>query len=205
MAALSANNSQYAQMPGHIGASKSKIVLAIVLVSVMALLWAKVLLAEKTGPENAKAESEITGSVSTDKSGKIKIEYTKLGVVAGRHDILMNDMFGVKDWCDEKTVEMVDPVVEPVNQPEGDAVTEEQLVKLLETVKVEMILVGEKGKETEVVINDKIMTVGSTFELMQGEEKFVVEVKELSKNEVVLESEGIAAAISMAVKNGITN
>ena len=206
MASLITENNRISNVSGQSGVSRRKVMIAAVLVAVMGLMWAKVLFADKVGPDNASASTDegINGG-SSEGSASVTIEYTKLPVVVGRHDLLMNDMFGIKEWCDVRVVEVVEPDVEPTKHVDGDPMSQEQLDKLVENIKLEMILVGENGKDTEVIINEKMMKVGSKFKVENTSGTYVLEIIELSKNEVVVECEGIASAISMSEKNGITN
>ena len=73
--------------------SRKKVVIAAVLVSVMALMWTRLLLQKK--PESASANTQAAATKADAKSS-IVLRYFQLPHIEGRHDVISRDLFSGK-------------------------------------------------------------------------------------------------------------
>lgn len=177
--------------------SKTKIIMASVLILVMALLWVRVLLKKKDTPQNASAN---TGKNETLKQGKsrdeFQLEYIELPVVLNRHDRLARDIFSRQSSSVFSTENSRGPEVIADAQPVE--LEFQQIQKELETYSIDAIMVGRTERDGEVFINEKVYKIGSVLVIYVNQQSIPLQIQAIEENKITLYWEGQSFQLKMA-------
>lgn len=171
---------------------------AVVLVSLMAILWGRVLLTGKNGPKAADAQPDPQAQPAlamaqqpTDVAAAVI--GVELSFQSGRHDRLTSDLFSADQWkafeFHEKEEQAVVPVVEV--KPQEDPLEkirkahQGNLDKIAQTLALEAVIDGADGKPCKAFVNEKILAVGSVLTVQEGPETYELTLTELSEKEAL--------------------
>ncbi|OHB58972.1 MAG: hypothetical protein A2Y07_04845 [Planctomycetes bacterium GWF2_50_10] len=173
---------------GAMGSNRNKTVIAIVLVSIMGLMWARVLLQKK--PATARAETAVLKENATkqDSSKSCAIKYMILPRVEGRHDVIGRDLFCSRSWNNNeaKTNTGGNSIKE-----QGDVVVE----KIQINVKLEAI---SSGASPKAFINGMLLEKGGRLVVKADGSKYEVDVKSITDGAVVLAVNGVEFTVAMS-------
>ena len=161
---------------------KKKAIMVSALVLVLVVLWSKVLF--KKGPQEAQAQSQQDMMVNETPEINFEISYIDLPSVAGRNDVLNRDFFAPDQF---KAIgwgaSPADGQNNSIDAEDLDQWETQQILQVAEEVKLEAIFTGDNP---QVVIDDKLLTVGDEFETVKNNNSYEFEVMQINDNEVVL-------------------
>lgn len=188
--AMNQKNPGRVDLLGHLPAKKAKIIIAVVLVTAMAFMWAKVLLGEKTENPKGSALGPVDArnqSAKPDEKPAIKISYIQLPAVPGRNDVLAKDIFTSRNWTafdwgndeDAKNVEIVS------QDDDGRQMHENNIRQIAERVTVDAISSDQSGK-IQAFIQDDVVSLGSKLTVEQNGHAYEFIVMEIQTDKVVL-------------------
>jgi hypothetical protein len=196
MAYTAKNNSKNGPVAGRLQNISGKNLAAVALISVMAILWGRVLLSGKSGPAAAAAQELNTPeTVKTPPAAPLRMSPVELDRLQGRHDTLSGDMFCNDFWsafkADEKLLET--PALEQTQEDRHRA----NLEKIVRAFKLEAIIRDADGMPSQAFVNDKILTVGSVLTVKEGPEQYALVLMKISDNEVLFDWNDIAVTKKM--------
>ena len=175
-----------------IPAEKKKLILALGLITVMVLLWVRAFSGGGDGPAVAKAGDDNSGVISGANSGKpeMGISYIKLPVVPGRNDVLTRDIFTHKNLN-----------VDDKSESEGYEKTDIQsdyILQIAQTIKLDAIILAEPRDESQVLLDGKLLSVGSRLSVTYDESVYEFTIKQVYDNRVVLKCNEISVVVKMS-------
>ena len=175
-----------------------KTIAAIALVSLMLMLWMRVLLTGKNGPKAAKAQSQSSQQDSqavlqSQTTADVEVVPAELTVVTGRNDRLTNNVFSAENWKAFEFHKKVEKTVAPVVQvtPQEDPqekirkAHQANLDKISKTLTLEAVIHGADGKPSKVFVDEKILTVGTVLTVQEGPETYELMLTELNEKEAL--------------------
>lgn len=175
-----------APVAGRLQQLNGKTAVAVVLVSVMALLWGRVLLLGKSGPAEASAaESAALLEQAVPEPAEPVGEFVprKLDMLEGRHDVLAADMFSTERMAVLADRQVIEPDPQPAPTPETDRLA--GLEKIAQTLRLEAVIRNAEGRPCQAFVNDAIYTVGSVLTVNEGPEAYELVLRKISENEAV--------------------
>lgn len=160
---------------------RKKVVIAMVLLAVMAVLWIK-LFVGKSAPKAARAAVNA-GSVNAA-AGSPKMFFVELPFVPQRHMVLANDFFdarlfkefGIDAGSGTEIASKSD------SQSSGGATAAVEAMELIAIV---------NGKKPQAFIEDRLLEEGQSFKFVFHDENYVFKVVKIYENKVELECNGI--------------
>lgn len=169
---------------------------AVALVSLMLLLWGRVLLTGKNGPSAAKASQPQTAAEAQaalpDTPAPLEVVAVTLPVISGRHDRLAGNPFSADRWTAyafyEKEAEPAVEVVKPVT-PEIDPAEQARrrhqadLDKIAQRLCLEAVIQDADGNPSKAYVNNKVLSVGTVLTVQEGPETYALTLTELSHKE----------------------
>ena len=176
------HNSKRAKgLANQLAAEKKKVVVALCLIGVMAIMWIRVF--TKKAPEAAGADIAVNPPSSDVKpEPELKISYIELPKVAGRNDVIIRDVFASENWRHFIERQRKRNGIEEVNILSSD-VNEEVIGKLTEKLKLEAVMVSE---DPRAYVNGKTIKVGDKLLIGDGNDRFECEVVAIEENTVVM-------------------
>lgn len=182
---LKQNNLKNVSLVDKLQNVNSKTVAAVVLLSIMAILWGRVLLQGKDGPTSAAAQEvqqPVSVIASSEKSDTVVP--VKLPVVEGQHDVLSGDMFSADNW---KAFDLNDSTANVSTSQDNNLEQRHQanLEKIAGRLKLEAVIHNTDGKPYQVFVNDAILTVGSVLTVKEGPEEYELKLSRISENEAM--------------------
>jgi len=147
-----------------------KTIAAVILVTLMGALWARVLLRSKAGPASADAEAMAVvaetrpqNSQPQNSKSQIQIQSIPLATVPGRHDTIAADFFKANRNS-----------VSGGSQQEGN---QRMLDELGKAVVLEAIIRNAQGSAEKAYINGTVVTVGSTLRVQIQNDSYIIRVE----------------------------
>ena len=180
--------------------NRRKIVIAVVLLSVMALMWVRVFL--KSGPEKASAAINAGADglpVAAAGPAGARLSYIKLNVTAGRNDRLARDIFTAQNpaifgWGSESDRHRSNAVADPGSDR---TITVATIRRIAKDLTVDAILVGSSGQSSEAFVKDKLITAGSKLAVRNEDKIYTFTVVEIQHNKVIFECQNVTIAVKM--------
>jgi len=164
----------------HLTAEKKKTVAAICLLTVMALMWARVL-GRKTARAvelpvtQTHAQSQAAASSTNTRS------FIDLPKIKGRHDTLTGDFFAANGWrYFRNNSEGQGSQIKEVNVVTKDG-SEEVVKRIAGKLNLLAILSAENP---QAFINNKLLSVGDKLVIKEGVDSFECEVIDIQENKV---------------------
>jgi hypothetical protein len=142
-----------------------KIIAAVILVSLMGVLWARVLLRSKVGPASANAATTavIEETQQQNSKSQIRIQAIPLATVPGRHDTIAADFFKADRGS-----------ASGGNQERGNQRILDELGK---TIVLEAIIRNARGSAEKACINGTVVIVGSTLKVQIQNDSYIIRVE----------------------------
>ena len=170
--------------------SKGKLIIAAVLITVMAFMWLRLLVFNKTPKTAAGGTSSGLVDVqaaSTTTKAVPELTYSELGFVPGRHDVLANDIFRSGTWLVLGAVDNTQNTVgTDVNK---HALTASDIRYITDLVTLVGIFTEQGNRAPEAFINGKLVSIGSKVAVEYNKRSFELTVTEIHRNKVVLRVE----------------
>ena len=163
--------------------SKGKLIIAAALVSIMAFMWLRLLLFNKSPDTVAGAAATVN---TQDKESTAKpspqLTYVELPFVRGRHDVLGNDIFRPGNWQAFKTVDNGSGE----SDRDTDTLTAGDIRRIDSLVTLDAIIAEGGGQVREAFINGKLVSVGSKVAVEYDKRSVELTVTEIHRNKVML-------------------
>jgi hypothetical protein len=176
----SSTDNRAKRLVGQLAAEKKKTVMALCLITVMALMWIRVLI--RKAPEAAEAGSTAGQVRVEDQSNpETKMFFVELPKVAGRNDVIARDFFASDDWR-HFTEGQNSAGIEEVNMVSTGG-NEEVIRKVAEKLRLQAIGLGDNPR---AVINDKTLSVGDKVLIRGGVDAYEFEVVDIKESTVVV-------------------
>ena len=183
-------------------ASRPKVIIAVVLITIMALMWVRVLVRSKSDAKAAQTESALVNAHSDkqNKQPKIKLSYIELPVVKGRNDSLTRDIFRAQNWKAFSSVTDPDPATgENTGEgPDKYDIYKTRIRQIAKTMTLDLISIGRNGRGSQALIENKLVSVGSKLAVKYNKQTYEFVVTKIKQNEVVLEWENFSITLTMA-------
>jgi hypothetical protein len=149
-----------------------KTIAAVVLISLMAVLWGRVLLRSKAGPASAAAAAvAVEEAQQQNIKSQIQIQAIPLTPVAGRHDTIAADFFRADRSAHEGGRQ----------SSAGRSTRDEENLKMLDELRkamtLEAVIKNAQGVAEKAYINGTVVTLGSTLGVEVQENKCIVRVE----------------------------
>ena len=172
-------------------ASKGKVVIAVVLIAVMALMWAKVFFNKGPATANAQATEtieQLQQELQQQNQPQVNISFVDLPYIKGKNDVLKRDVFKIENiaafpWSQppEKGNVEVD------NNDDSSQKSDERIIReIADKLTVEAISTDKNGVPYEVFIQNKVLKVGSILPVKYKGSLYEFNVIEIQKSKVVL-------------------
>ena len=162
----------------------------IVLLTVMGILWGRVLLQGESGPAQAEAmevDALQQATMSAD-SQTLKIQPVSLPELPGRNDRLASNFFSSNNWQGFGGRKPEQQDNDYTINDSNESIEQIQQLKLQQVVKrlaIEAIIEGTDRKPFRAFVDGKILSVGDTLTVQEGPDQYVLIVEKISKKEVV--------------------
>lgn len=159
-------------------ADKKKSVAALCLIGLMVFMWARVLTRK---PQAAEAEQTvpIINDIASGTEAILKVSFIDLPRIEGRHDVLARDFFASNDW----RAFLRDNGAGSGHLNVKVSASDELARRIAEKLQVETIWIASKR---QVVINDKLLSIGDKIKIKHGEVVYECEVVEIEDNRVLI-------------------
>ena len=184
---------------GRLRNANGKTIAAVALMSVMVLLWGRVLLRGRDGgPADAgAAEMQQAEAVQTPAEKAMQVVPVELPFEQGRHDRLTADIFSVGQWeaLNAEPEPEPEPAVQVPETPESR--DRRHIEKVAGLLKLEAIIRDAEGKPVQVFVNDSILTVGSVLTVEEGPEAYELVLTTINQNEVTFDWNGASITLKM--------
>lgn len=169
--------------------SKGKLIIAAALITIMAFMWLRLLLFNKS--RDTVAGVAVVSTVNTQDKEKTtkpspELTYIELPFVLGRHDVLTNDMFHPANWQAFKTVDDTQNSGSGGLNRDKDTLTAEDIRKIDSLVTLDAIIAEGGKRAREAFINGKLVSVGSKVAVEYDKRSVELTVTEIYRNKVVL-------------------
>ncbi|MGA2915081.1 MAG: hypothetical protein ABSE89_03550 [Sedimentisphaerales bacterium] len=164
---------------------RKKLAIAFVLFFMMAVLWVRIFVI-KGGPKTASAAPDVNLIGAGAGSAVSEIVYTDLPVIAGREDVLADDLFAARNFKGFKKVG------ESTAEGESDtADANEQLSGDLAAAVAQMELTAiVNDKKPQAFIEDNLLEVGQGFKFVYHGRVYNFKVVKILEDRVELECNG---------------
>ena len=183
-----------------LAASRTKVIIAVVLVTTMVLMWVRVLVRSKSDAKAAQTESAPVNAHGDkqNRQPEIKLSYIELPVVKGRNDCLTRDIFRAQNWKAFSSV--TDPTTDEntVEGPDKYNIYKTRIRQIAKTMTLNLISIGRDGKTSQALIENKLVSVGSKLTVKYNKQTYEFVVTEIKQNEVVLKWENFSITLTMA-------
>jgi hypothetical protein len=167
---------------GKLAAEKKRSVLALGLITVMVIMWIRVLSGDK--PDSAQATIPQDES-QNEPTAKVSIQFIELPKVVGRNDVIARDFFASNGW---RSFGKDTEGQNQSNTQEIDVVStdgyEEVVALVTEKLKLEAIVLGE---HPQALINYGLVSVGDKLLVTDGVDAHECEVLAISEDTVLIE------------------
>jgi hypothetical protein len=173
---------------------KKKAVVAVCLLAVMALMWARVLGKRRAEAANVSVMLADSDSVAAAGSGP-KIGFVELPKVKGRHDTLSRDFFESNGWRNFSNAgQGHGSGIKEVSVESKDG-SEEVVRRIAGKLNLQAILSAENP---QAFINNKLLSVGDKLVIKEGVNTFECEVIEIQEHKVSMRFQGARITLKLA-------
>jgi hypothetical protein len=164
-------------------ADRKKSVLAIALITVMLVMWVRVLTGRK--PKPAAATTVPQQEKASESKPQMSVRFIELPRIEGRNDCISRDFFSAEaltgfrrdDASSGRT--STDPEVRNVSSGQ----VQEVVARVAQKLKLEAVLLSENP---QAFVNDQLLQVGDTFTIKDGTTTYVFEVLRIQTDSVLV-------------------
>jgi hypothetical protein len=190
------------QVLGRVMADRKKSVLAIALVTVMVVMWGRVLTGRK--PKPAAATTVPQQEKVSESEPRMKVRFTELPRIEGRNDCISRDFFSAEALTgfrrDDATSRRTSTDPEVRNVSSGPV--QEVVAKVAQRLKLEAVLWSENPK---AFVNDQLLQVGDTLTLKDGTTSYVFEVLRIQTDSVLVGCSGRQLTLKIAQSHDVSD
>jgi hypothetical protein len=178
---------------GQLTPEKKKAAIAVLLISIMALMWVRVLLKKNQSLANAAIPAS-QAAITEEIKPKIKVTYIDLPCIKGRNDMLSRDVFSGSVW-EGLGAEANGAKQFKVSHKKND---NERLNDTIETIGKELKLDAIfSGKNPQASVGGMLVSPQGKLTVKYEGDQYEFKVVAISDNEVVLECKGVQVKLSM--------
>ncbi len=168
------------QLVGHLVRDGKKTGIAIALVTVMVVMWVRVLAGQK--PSSAHATPVSLSKADTKGNESPAVRFVVLPNEPGRNDRIHRDFFTASDWSEFSSGPKTrDVAVVTDDKTRSTNRIEEVVARLAKTLELEAVLWSE---HPQAFVNDRLVRVGDTLALRDGADFHPFEVVQIVKDAV---------------------
>ena len=172
-------------------ADKKKLAIAVLLISVMAIMWVRIL--AKNKPPVSASVLAAQAAVAQETQPKIKATYVALPHVEGRNDVLARDIFAGSKW------EGFGAEANGARQPRsrnknGNEPLSDTIEIIGKELKLEAIF---SGKNPQASVSGVLVSPGGKLIVKHEGDQYEFKAVTINDNEVVLECKGVQMKLSM--------
>ena len=167
-------------------AQQKKLVIVLILFAAMAVLWVKFFIS-KGGPKTAKAALDVNLVSANVKPAVQEAVYVEVPVVAGRQDVLANDLFSARDFRGfikqgESAADIAADTMDANERLSGDLAAAAEQLELVAIV---------NGKKPQAFIGDELLEKGQIYRFVFHDKVYNFKVVNILADRVMLECNGI--------------
>ncbi len=179
-------------LAARLGADKKKVIVAVCLISVMAIMWLKVIF--KKGPEAAAAVVPATTQpqLASALAPAIKVTYKELPVTQGRNNIITRNVFAANGWQGFNPGGTNTTPTGTALTTTGGKTAIESAAKQL--IKLEALVVGPPR---QAMINGKLLSQGDKLLVGEGTTKFEFEVIVIKESSTSLKCANVTVTLEL--------
>ena len=185
---------------------KGRIVIAVVLVTTMALMWGRLLLSGRSYSTAAAlgAASAASRVAAVESKAHQRTKPVNLPEVAGRHDRLARDFFTTANW---RSFQMVGgrSTTPPAVVAEPQELTAQDIKTIEQAVKLDGIIAEQNSNAYEAFVNDKLVSVGDQISINYKKRQLTATVISINRNNVVLGLENFTLNVAMPQAGSLNN
>ncbi len=177
---------------------RKKVVIALCLVAIMILMWARVIM--KKAPKAAgAAQMTDQNNVENGSDSGVDVTFIELPQIEGRHDMINRDFFASNGWKDFYSNNKNSNDNIEVNVVSASDIEEiERIVK--EKLKLEAVGLGGSPR---ALINDKMLSIGEKISILDRNKEYECEVVEIKADSVVISC--LETEVTLKIKQMIGN
>ncbi len=184
----------------YMAADRKKTVAAFALVTIMAIMWFRVLTGRKPGSANAATDAQ---QPQGQEQPQMDVRFHELPHIPGRNDCIGRDFFTVYDWDgfptnSDRESTGTDPEVHAVPTDP----TQEVVTRVAQGLNVEAVLWSENP---QAFINDQLFQVGDTLTRKDGAESYVFEVVRIEADAVLVRCRERQLTLKLAQSDDVSN
>jgi hypothetical protein len=187
------NVSGMGRFVNQLAAERSKTIVGICLVVVMALMWVRVLTGRKA-PASVKADiGPGQTATAVQSEPRTRLVFVELPGIEGRNDVLVRDFFSVNRWealaRSEKRGGSFGGEVSMIVGNGGEEYLNRETI--LQAAKLLRLAVIELGERPHAFINDTLLSVGEKLLVVHEGTSYEFTVVAINGNEVLLTCQGV--------------
>jgi hypothetical protein len=174
---------------------RPKVVMAVVLVTVMAFMWIKVLAGHRAQKNEARADVACSSAQQTaaqQQDRQVKVALHPLPVVPGRNDVLTQNVFTAGRW---KAFPSDGRQSGGASNLEIDRNDAGYIDKIAETITLEAVI---KGPRPEAFIHGKLVSVGNKLPVRYNDRIYQFDVIGIQETKVVLKWNDFTVDVKMS-------
>lgn len=167
------------RLVSRLAGEKKKTVTALCLITVMVIMWAKVLSRKSPATAAAALRHEVINVEGSNLESNVS--FVELPKVEGRNDVLRRDFFAVGDWQEfirNKEGKNLNEDVNDVSRRDREVMR-----GVAEKLKLEAIGLDENP---QVFINSKLLSLGDKLLIKDGGNTYECEVVSIEENAVLI-------------------
>ena len=168
--------------------AEPKTVVAVILISVMALLWARVFFRDKLGPAAAAAQTDAAAQSQEDQNRRnVQIRPVKLEIVPGRNDRPGSNIFTPANWTAFEWGQENKSSKLEVSQTELTEKNQRQMAEQLRSsLSLEAVIHDAQQRPAQAFVDGRLLEMGSTFTIRRQAQTFELSVKKIENTKIVL-------------------
>ena len=174
-------------------AEKKKVVIAVLLIGIMAIMWVRVL-AKKNGSPAGEIPLAIQAASAEEVLPKVQVTYVELPQIKGRNDMLTRDIFSGSKWeglgAEANGAKQPNEKIKSGHEKLSDTITE----MIGKELRLDAI---SSGKNPQAYVGGMLVSPGGKLTVKHEGEKYEFKAVMMNENEVVLECKGIQVKLSM--------
>lgn len=181
-----------------------KTMVMIVLVSVMAILWGRVLLRGKSGPESVQAQEKdpLQQQLTQAQSAPaVEIEPVSLPQWPGRNDALSRNFFSEEHLMPTGSGGSANSQSGDVEINTSDESIEHahrlKLEQIAKRLLLEAVIEDAEGHPIRAFVEGKILSVGSVLTVQEGPNRYELTVEQINEKEIVFSWNSVSVVLKM--------
>ncbi|GEM_PF-2941446 len=184
---------------------RGRIVIAVILVTTMLFMWARLLFSGKGGGTTAVSAAVQTSAVTNSGKPTTRLAGVKLPVEPGRHDRLARDFFTTANWKAFQSLQGGSSKMPPSDAADRQGLTEYDIQVIEENLKLDGIISEQSRQACEAFINGKLVQVGGQITIEYKSRQWTLTVLSIQKNNVVLGLENYTLNVAMPQADSLNN